>query len=116
MIYVYDRKVVSMADGMDVMLQEILKRSSEIRRKRERRFLHAMTGLSCVLIGALAVLIPLLSGAGPEQGTPTVMGSFILSAQAGGYILVAVIAFVLGIIAAIITERYRKRNDKGKGT
>jgi len=100
-----------MSDGTDVMLQEILKRSQVIRRNREKRFLRAMTGVSCVLLGALVFLISVLSAPGPAEGSTTVMGAFLLPSQAGGYILVAVIAFAIGVIVTMITERYRKRKE-----
>ena len=41
----------------------------------------------------------------------TALGAFLLGPEAGGYVLVALIAFALGIAAAMLTQRHRRMKE-----
>ncbi|MCR4655796.1 MAG: hypothetical protein K5770_06160 [Lachnospiraceae bacterium] len=51
-----------------------------------------------------------LSGAYSQR---SVYGAFLLSPQAGGYVLAAVIAFVIGVVFTLLCQRYRKKSSPG---
>ena len=91
-------------------VKEILKRSRAIRKKREEKVLRLFSLLSVVLVGALTALIASFTENGSQAAGQTVMGSFLMPEHAGGYILVAVIAFTAGSILATLALRYRNRN------
>ncbi len=97
-------------------LSEIMKRSAKIAKKRDRKksivLSNAVAFLSVVLIAAVG-LFPRWSGSGTAYGD-TVFGSFLLSSEAGGYVLAAVIAFVLGVIITFICLRMKKKNNAVK--
>ncbi|MBQ0134292.1 MAG: hypothetical protein KBS46_04090 [Clostridiales bacterium] len=42
----------------------------------------------------------------------SVYGSFLLSREAGGYVLIALIAFVLGVTVTLLCLHYRKNQNK----
>ena len=45
----------------------------------------------------------------------TALGAFLLGPEAGGYVIVALIAFALGIAAALLAQRHRQmKKEEGK--
>lgn len=87
-------------------------RAGEIKKKREKNMLRAMGGVCCVLVLGLAGLITHLGNGqhGITEGGLT--GSSLLSDGAGGYVLVAVIAFAAGAAVALAARLYKERNSK----
>ena len=50
-----------------------------------------------------------------EQNRMTVLGSTILGAKTGGYVLVALISFTIGVFATMFSRQYRKnKHDRKK--
>ena len=92
-------------------LVEILLRREKLIQRRSRRACRALSGTAGLLFAALVAVI----GLGPEQQAPgvtgSVYGSFLLSPQAGGYVLAAVIAFALGVAVTLLILN-RTRNNK----
>lgn len=79
------------------------------RNRRQQIALSVTTGiLSIVLLGAIAVL----SGGTPVNREKTFYGALMAGKESGGYVLVALIAFVLGITVTFLCLRYRKRNPE----
>ena len=81
-------------------IEEIMKRSRRIRQKR------AGTRAAVLAAGSVAILALLIMAwqhvqIRPGQWVESNYGSFILDPRAGGYVITAIIAFVLG--AALIT-------------
>ena len=93
-------------------LSEILKRSEKIIYKRERNARLILSSASGVLLLAIVLIIALLPGKMAEPAKDSVYGSFLLNAQAGGYVLAAVIAFALGITVALFCLKYRRKTNK----
>lgn len=89
-------------------LAEILRRSDQAVIRRSRRACRLLSGLSGALLAALALVIAALPE-GPAAGSSgSVYGAFLLSREAGGYVLAAVIAFVLGVLVTMLTLRLKK--------
>lgn len=88
-------------------LQKILSRGDKLRQRKDRRILK---GLSLSAVALLCVLVAFIGAFGRTgySQSRTVYGSFMLSAEVGGYVLVAVLAFVAGIIVATLIHRYKK--------
>ena len=94
----------------DQMLQEIISRSLKLKKQREKRVIHALAGSSCALCMMMAVFLWGEFGNRSSAGSiEEEYGAFLLSPAAGGYILVALIAFVIGIIITIIAYKYKHR-------
>lgn len=94
-------------------LSEILRRGGQIALRRQKRTCGALSGASAMLCAALVLLIALLPGRGAAAATGTAYGAFLLSAEAGGYVLAAVIAFTLGVVVTLLCLR-RTRTQNGK--
>ena len=100
---------ISLKYTAEQTMEEILRRSSNIRKKSEKRrtgLLLLSNVLTCVLLVVAVVLFTGLNAAG---GRVSSYGAFLLSPETGGYILVAVIAFLVGISLAILVLRKRRK-------
>ena len=96
----------------DEALQEIMRRSRHIERRREKRSIRLYSFVSLFAIGALVLLISgMAEGVMPISGQE-VMGSFLLPAKAGAYVLTAVIAFTFGVILTIKTQKIRNAKQR----
>lgn len=93
---------------------EIMRRSDQIIIRRDRRACRRLSGAAGALLTALVLVIALL----PETAAPayngSVYGSFLLSAEAGGYVLAAVIAFALGVAVTLLCLKRKKLSSEDK--
>jgi len=90
----------------DEALKEITRRGTVLRKRRDQKITLVLSTsmiLSCV---ALFATIGVFSG-NAVDGTETVYGSFVLSAEAGGYVLAAVSGFVLGVLATLLIRHFK---------
>ena len=89
-------------------LAEIMRRSDQIKIRKSCRAYKVLSCVSGVLFFVLVFMIALF----PKDITATsggsVYGAFLLSRESGGYVLVAVIAFVLGIAVTLLCLKYTK--------
>ncbi len=96
-------------------LKEILKRSDKVVKKRNERTKAYLGGACAVLFAALVAAIALMPGGISTDGTgETVYGAFLLGREAGGYVLAALVAFLLGIGITLYVIKKRKP-DKRSG-
>ncbi len=93
-------------------IDEIIRRLHIAKQKQRERRMRAMLECSCLLLVSLVVLISGFAGTGVTTQTYSVMGAFLLGPQTGGYILVAVIAFVIGILVAEMTRYLRQKRQE----
>ena len=96
-------------------LEEIMRRREEIVIRRERREFRILSGAA----GALFALLILVTAAVHEKpefvSAGSVYGAFLLGQEAGGYVLTAVIAFVLGVTVTLLCIKFKNlRNGKGE--
>ena len=100
--------------SVEEQMKEISRRKKRFEDARKSR-MYAAAG--AVLLMALVVVITFAPGtvAVFEQNRMTVLGSTILGAKTGGYVLVALTAFTLGVFATLFCRQYRKnKNDREK--
>ncbi len=97
----------------DEALKEIMCRSRQIQQRREKGLTSLCAIGSLFAVGMLTLLISGIEGGAMPADSQEQMGSFLLSAKAGGYVLTAVIAFIAGIILTMITQKYRGKR-KGR--
>ena len=90
----------------EARLDEIFRRAEAVRRRREEIMTRLMGGATAALALALIVMIGGFAGRGAEV-RGTALGAFLLSPEAGGYVIVALIAFALGVAAALLAQRRR---------
>ena len=94
----------------DTALREILLRGDRLRKQKAQAAARLYSACSAVLCILLVLCIGSVSRAGAAGMGPTAYGAFLLPADAGGYVLTAVLAFLLGvIITLVILKRRNKR-------
>ena len=112
---VYSERVKTMAfvQGGDAMrsneelMKGILQRKAVYLAQRQmRRLAMVGAGLATLLI-AMLVIVPGITGS-EEQYAAYSMGAMILGPETGGYVIVALLAFALGIVVTILIQKHRQ--------
>ena len=86
-------------------------RIKEQHRKRENCLLCSLFALSTVLSISLMSIVIAIRGSG-IGGVPGPYGTMLMYEDAGGYVLVAVIAFAAAVVITALCIRYRERIKK----
>ena len=90
-------------------------RVSVLHRKRENRLTTMLSVLCLMLTASLAGAIGALRG--PGQGSvPGLYGAAMLFEDAGGYVLVGVLAFAAAVAITVLCFRYREKKKYNKNT
>ncbi|MBR0091086.1 MAG: hypothetical protein IJP92_05255 [Lachnospiraceae bacterium] len=100
----------------EMQLAEILARGDRFRKKREQHILYGITASACGLLLLLCVCIGNVIVRVPAEYDHSLYGSFLLSQEAGGYVMAAVIAFTLGVIVTVLIFRHRHRTGQNRGS
>ena len=95
----------------DEALEEILKRGRKIREKRNKQIAGVLSTTTVILTFILFLSISIFTGNVVTE-THSAYGSFLLPTEVLGYVIVAVIAFVMGVIITVIVRKKNKENDK----
>lgn len=105
----------------EIMMQSIEEQMKEISRRKKRyedaRKSRVLAAAGSGLLVSLIAVIAAAPGATAvfEQNRMTVLGSTILDARAGGYILAALISFTMGVCVTMICRQYHaNRSDRKK--
>ena len=94
---------------------ELHRRMKGLRRKRESRLMNAMGVVSTALFACLFVMIQNL-GVGQYGTTSNIYsGSSLLYEEAGGYVLTAIVAFVVGTIVTVLCVRKHNKDKENEG-
>lgn len=70
--------------------------------------MQVLSGVSGLLVVLLVCVIASFTDGGTAGIANPAYGAFFLSAEAGGYVLVAVIAFAVGVVLTIAVYKYRR--------
>ncbi len=84
-------------------------RAVQLQQKRNRTIMTALGGISACLSVFLLLLVTQAERVSHEVAGSQFTGSSMLSESAGGYVLVAVIAFAAGVLITTILRWYRDR-------
>lgn len=95
----------------DEALSQILRRSERIALRRKRRSCQRLTGICSALLAVLVLGITVMPEKLAVTSAGSVYGSFLLSREAGGYVLIALIAFVLGVAVTLLCQHCRKKQE-----
>jgi len=95
--------------------REVLRRGSEIKRKKEQRTTRILAGTSVGLFALLSLSVYRIAGnVRPEEGVRTAYGAFFLPSEIGGYVIAAVLAFALGVTVTLLCIRHKKQKEEAK--
>ena len=95
----------------DEAFEEVMKRGRNLKRRHAQKTAGLLSAAASVVMLALVVVIGRLGGAGAGMSAQSAYGSFLLSTQAGGYVLVAVLAFLAGVGAALLIAGKNTRTE-----
>ena len=95
----------------EARLDEIFRRAEVVRRKQEENWTRLLGSATAALALALVALIGGFARRGAEV-RGTALGAFLLGPEAGGYVLVALLAFMLGIVAALLAQKHRRMKQR----
>ena len=89
----------------------VKKRAREIRRRRQRREVGSLSALCVLLLAALMRTADTVVGPGmaAAQGS---FGAMLLRQDAGGYVLVGVVAFAAAVLLTAVCMRLRERDKR----
>ena len=89
------------------LMKGILQRKAVYLAQRQmRRLAMVGAGLATLLI-AMLVIVPGITGS-EEQYAAYSMGAMILGPETGGYVIVALLAFALGIVVTILIQKHNR--------
>jgi len=94
---------------IDEMLREVTVRSDRIIQRREILKTRILSCMTVMLTIAFVSVMSIISRGFGVKSQQSVYGSFLISEETVGYILVAIIAFTLGVTVTLLTQKYRKR-------
>lgn len=96
--------------SIEEQMKEILQRKEYyLALKQFSRLAFLGAGLGFLLIAAL-MLVPGIQGT-VTQPQASALGATILGPEAGGYVIVALLAFALGIVITITTQKHRRMKE-----
>lgn len=99
------------------IVREIHARARVLQREEDKRQLTITGGASGALVVALLAAIGLFGGSWHRPLMANYAGASLLGDSAGGYVLVAVVAFMLGIaITVILIWQQRQKETDNQGT
>ena len=94
----------------DEALNEILKRGRKIRDKRNKKITGALSTATVISTFILFLSVSIFTG-NTVTGTNSAYGSFLLPTEVLGYVIVAVIAFVGGVVINVCMKKSVKNSD-----
>ena len=89
----------------------VKKRAREIRRRRQRREVGSLSAVCVLLLAALMRTADMVVGPGmaAAQGS---FGAMLLRQDAGGYVLVGVVAFAAAVLLTAVCMRLHERDKR----
>ena len=93
---------------------EAMKRGKQLKKQNAKKAVTLLSVSASCIMAALVIAIGWFGGAGYGMNGQSAYGSFLLSAEAGGYVLDATIAFIAGVGFTIWLLKYRQSHRKVK--
>lgn len=91
--------------------EEIIRRSKVYTKRRRQRNIKVMQAASGFLAVMLLLIIRQLGGIGVNVSETTNYGSLLLGEEAGTYIIVGLICFILGVLITLIALKKKEHNE-----
>ena len=99
----------------DEHLQEIMKRSQSIKEKKSLKKMMIVEGISacaCLILIIVSVsCLPHITN-GDNKASQVHYGSLILQTSYMGYVVVGVLAFILGVVVTLLSMHWKKMKQK----
>ena len=101
--------------SIDDSMQTIMSRSRKIKVKSKRRQIASLTVSAAIVFMSLVAILYEYIGFGDGITETSAYGALMLSDEAGGYVLVGVISFILAVILTLVCMRIANRNKDSPG-
>ena len=98
-----------MRSNKDLMQGILQRKAIYLAQKQARRLIVVCASLAALLLTMLFI-VPGITGSA-EQYTAYAMGATILGPETGGYVIVSLLAFALGIIVTLLIQKHRTIKD-----
>lgn len=102
----------------DEHLREIMKRSQIIKEKKSLKKMMIVEGISacaCLILIIVSVsCLPQITN-GDNKASQVHYGSLLLQTSYMGYVVVGVLAFILGIVVTLLSMHWKKMKQKELG-
>lgn len=95
------------------LMQGILQRKEVYLAKKQLGRLAAVGTVLAALLVIMLFIVPGITGSA-EQYTAYAMGATILGPTMGGYVIVALLAFTLGIVVTILIQKHKRLKESIK--
>lgn len=89
-------------------------RACELHRKQEKKIICRLSVLCIVLFASFVGMIGAVTGQLSQFRIKEMYGSMLLHEDAGGYVLVGVITFVVAVVITLLCIRYSEREKKDR--
>ena len=93
----------------EIRMREIDRRTRQYRRRTERRMIFCLTVCSMFLLAGMGILLGNTQVAGISSVAEG-YGAVLLRSGAGLYVIVGIVAFVVGMTLTVICIRFRKNS------
>jgi len=91
--------------------EEIIKRSKIVRARQRQRVKKVLEGMSVVLVVMLVMVMRQVPFTMNTESNGY-YGTLMLGSEAGIYIIVGLICFILGVLITLITIKYRDKDTE----
>jgi len=96
------------------MREEILKRAGDYRRAEQKRALLALRSAAALLLVILCGSMVLLPEGSPDLVGSGNYGTLAFGSELGGYVLIGILCFVLGMVITLIAVKRRDLEKEDK--
>ena len=93
------------------LMKGILQRKAVYLAQRQIRSLTVIGAGLAALLMTMLFIVPGITDSG-EQYTAYAMGATILGPRTGGYVIVALLAFALGIVVTILIQKHKRLKNQ----
>jgi uncharacterized membrane protein len=100
-------RIRTMAEKVEMQIREIHRRTRLRRRRYENRVIRELTVLCLLLLAASDLVLHHVQKPG-MAAVRDAYGTVLLRDGAGAYIVVGIVAFVVGVVLTVLCSRYRK--------
>ena len=91
--------------------EEIIRRSKIVRARQRQRVKKVLEGMSVVLVAMLVMVMRQVPFTMNTESNGY-YGTLMLGSEAGIYIIVGMICFILGVLITLITIKYRDKDTE----
>ena len=111
---IFERKRTGSMKTADERITMLHKRAAELERQKRKIQMAVWGSVSACLSCFLFIMVWQAGSMSCPVTSSPYMGSSMLGENVGAYVLVAVAAFIVGVVITVILRKYRNRDHKPK--